>query len=133
MSLVLERERIVQAPCSHYAQDHLTTGELERRFEEALVTVLEGLPAMPRSAMLAPSEPTPMPTYRAPTPVSGLRDPENRYAAFFAEVKKEGAWRAPSFARVRGGATLGTISVATKLPKKDRLEEWRRQLRGWLG
>ncbi|MBX3173604.1 MAG: DUF1707 and DUF2154 domain-containing protein [Gemmatimonadaceae bacterium] len=210
MSLDLERERIVQALCSHYAQDHLTTGELERRFElvyaaqdrQALVTVLEGLPAISRNAALAPNAPAPMPTYDAPARSSGLRDSEKRYVAFFAEVKKEGAWRAPSFARVRavlgtvvldlreadippegmdidaeailgevkvilplgigadvdctamlaevvdkaqagaaglpmvrvrGGATLGTISVVTKLPKKDRLEEWRLQLRSWFG
>ena len=34
MSLELERERAVQALASHFAQDHLTTQELEVRFEQ---------------------------------------------------------------------------------------------------
>lgn len=204
MALDLERERIVQALCAHYAHDHLTTGELERRFElayaardqGALLTVLDGLPVIPRSAV-------PVPAFTAPAPAtSGLRDSEKRYVAFFAEVRKEGAWRAPSFARVRavfgtvildlreadlppegmeidaeailgevkillplgvgaevdctalmgevkdraqpgapglplirvrGGATMGSIRVETKLPRRARLESWREQIRGWLG
>lgn len=202
MALDLERERVVQALCAHYAQDHLTTGELERRFElvyaaqdpHALHTVLEGLPAVSRTAV-------PMPAYQAPPRVRGLRDSEKRYVAVLAEVKKEGVWRAPSTARVRaylgnvtldlreadippegmdidaettlgeirillplgvgadvdctamlgsvedktqpgsaglpmirvtGGATLGSIVVQTKLPKRARLEEWRSSLRGWF-
>lgn len=205
MSLEVEREQVVQHLCALYAQDHLTTGELERRFERVyaakdpttLRTVLEGLPAVPRH--LAPA---PTPLYEPPRAVSGLRDSEKRYAAVFAEVRKEGVWRAPSlarvraifgtvvldlreadippdgmlidaettlgeikiilpigvgcevdctavlgevkdrtqqgtpglpFVRVRGGATLGTITVQTKLPKKEKLEGWRDSVRGWLG
>jgi hypothetical protein len=37
------------------------------------------------------------------------------------------------FVRVRGGAVLGTIRVETKLPKKERMAEWRRAVRGWIG
>jgi len=37
------------------------------------------------------------------------------------------------FVRVRGGAVLGTILVQTKLPKKERMAEWRQAVRGWLG
>lgn len=203
MALELERERVVQALCAHYAQDHLTTGELERRFElvyaaqdaHALHTVLDGLPAVSRAAI-------PMPAYEAPARTGGLRDSEKRYVAVLSEVKKEGMWRAPAVARVRaylgnvtldlreadippegmdidaetmlgeikillplgigadvdctamlgsvadktqpgsaslpmirvtGGATLGSIVVQTKLPKRARLEEWRSSLRGWFG
>lgn len=110
MSLELERERVVQTLCAHYAQDHLTTGELERRFERVyaaqdpttLRTVLEGLPAINRSDLPAPPA-----LYQPPVHVTGLRDSEKRYAAFFSEVRKEGVWRAPSLARVR--AVLGTV------------------------
>jgi hypothetical protein len=121
MSLDLEREEVVQTLCAHYAQDHLTTGELEARFEQvyrapdraALFTVLDGLPAIKRPAPpsplgeLRPSAPPLL--YEPPRQVTGLRDAEKRYLAIFSEVKKEGAWRAPSFAKVRaimGGVVL---------------------------
>lgn len=216
MSLDLEREEVVQTLCAHYAQDHLSTGELEARFERvyrapdsaALRTVLEGLPAIRRPAGSGAVLPvsgdarSTSPLYEPPRQVTGLRDSEKRYVAFFSEIKKEGVWRAPSFARVRailgtvvldlreadipfdgmvidaeailgevrillplgvgaevdctavmgevvdrtqvgspdlplvrvrGGATLGTIKVETKLPKKAKLESWREQVRGWLG
>jgi hypothetical protein len=35
--------------------------------------------------------------------------------------------------RIRGGAVLASITVVTKVPKKDRVDSWRRQLRSWLG
>lgn len=214
MSLDLEREEVVQTLCAHYAQDHLSTGELEARFERvyrapdraALLTVLDGLPAIKRSATAAPlgelRSTAPAPLYEPPRNVTGLRDTEKRYLAVFSEVKKEGVWRAPSFARVRaimgsvildlreadippdgmeidaeaimgevkillplgvgaevdctaimgevvdrtqqgtpglpfvrvrGGTTMGTIRVETKLPKKAKLESWREEVRGWLG
>lgn len=119
MSLDLEREEVVQTLCAHYAHDHLSTGELEARFERvyrapdraALLTVLEGLPAIKRPAPAAPlgelrGNP-PAPQYIPPPQVTGLRDSEKRYLAFFSEVKKEGAWRAPSSAKVR--AVFGSV------------------------
>jgi hypothetical protein len=208
MSLEVEREHVVQALCAHYAQDHLTTGELEARFDRAasaaspadLRTVLEGLPAL--GPMVAPPAPiflvgSPIPTHTS----SGLPAHEKRYAAIFAEVKKEGYW-APSplvvartvfgsilldlreavlppeglvidvdvmlgeavillppglgaevdcsaflgtvedkaqravpgapVVRVRGGTVMGSITVKTKLPKKERMESWRKQLKAAL-
>jgi len=214
MSLDLEREEVVQSLCAHYAQDHLTTGELEARFERvyrapdraALLTVLDGLPTITRPAPAAPlgklRPSAAPPLYEPPRQVTGLRDSEKRYLAMFSEVKKEGAWRAPSLAKVRaimggvvldlreadippdgmeidaecimgeikillplgvgaevdctaimgevvdraqkgtpglpvvrvhGAATMGTIRVETKLPKKAKLESWRDEVRGWLG
>lgn len=72
MSLELEREHVVQQLCAHYAQEHLSTGELEARFERvyksrdmlALRTVLDGLPAV--GAMTAP----PRPLYEVARPAS---------------------------------------------------------------
>ncbi len=101
MSLEVEREQAVQALCAHYAQDHLSTGELESRFDgvykassrEQLQTVLMGLPAL-RGTSLAPA-----PLYQlAPTspPLGtsrgGLPANEKRFLSVFAEVKKEGWW-----------------------------------------
>lgn len=99
MSLELDREQVVQELCAHYAQDHLTTGELESRFDavykatsrDQLVTQLAGLPALTRTAV------APIPLYQvAPatvTPVGGvLPAGEKRYLSVFAEVKKEGHW-----------------------------------------
>ncbi len=119
MSLDLEREEVVQTLCAHYAQDHLTTGELEARFEQvyrapdrtALLTVLDGLPAIKRKAPAAPlgelRNDAPAPMYTPPRHVTGLRDAEKRYLAVFSTVKKEGVWRAPSIARVR--AIMGSV------------------------
>lgn len=203
MSLELERERVVQQLCAAYANDQLTTGELESRFEmvyrarepEQVLTALHGI-AIPRGAAM------PAPLYQAPANPPAIRDREKRYLGFFSEVKKEGAWTAPPFARVRailgtvvldlreadipvdgmfidaeatlgeikiilplgvgadvdctallgevtdrtkpgtpglpfvrvrGGANLGTIVVETKLPKKDKMESWRAQMKSWLG
>lgn len=206
MSLDLERERVVQALCAHYAADRLTTTELEARFElvygsrdaASVRTALNGLPAVAGAAGV----PAPAPLYEPPRAPAQVRDRERRFLGFFSEVKKEGVWTAPSFCRVRalfgtvildlreadipadgmlidaeatlgeihvmlplgvgadvdctavmgevtektqpgtpglprvvvrGGATLGTIKVETKLPKKARLESWRDSLRGFLG
>jgi hypothetical protein len=207
MSLELEKEQVVQALCAHYAQDHLTTGELESRFERAnqatsaldLRTLLEGLPA------LGPMVAAPAPLYQVAAPAlgggSGLPSHERRYVAFFAEVKKEGAWTPAPLLRaralmgslvfdlrdavlppegmvidvdvmlgdckvilppgvgaevdcsavmgsvndkaqralpgapmvlVRGGTFMGEITVQTKLPKKERMESWRAQLKAAL-
>jgi hypothetical protein len=98
MSLEFEREQAVQELCAHYAQDHLSTGELESRFDRVykadsraqLQTVLSGLPALQRTTMV------PAPLYqvaRPETPRGGvLPAGEKRYLSVFAEVKKEGFW-----------------------------------------
>jgi hypothetical protein len=101
MSLEIEREQAVQELCAHYAQDHLTTGELESRFDgvykaasrEQLLTVLTGLPALQRTSI------APVPLYQvahAATPTSApqgvLPSNEKRFLSVFAEVKKEGWW-----------------------------------------
>jgi hypothetical protein len=208
MNLEIDREHVVQSLCAHYAQDHLTTGELESRFERAnkattsvdLRAVLVGLPAL--GAMVAPPAPLfqvgdAMPMHTS----TGLPAHEKRYAAIFAEVKKEGYW-APSplivgrtvfgnmvfdlreavlppegvvfdldvifgeavillppglgaevdcsailgsvedkaqrsaagapLVRVRGSTVFGSIVVKTKLPKKERMESWRKQLKAAL-
>ena len=94
MSLEIDREEIVQTLCAHYAQDHLSTGELESRFERVykstdrreLRTVLEGLPTIgglvPPAAALSSLAQT----------GGELPADEKRLMSVFAEIKKEGHW-----------------------------------------
>lgn len=205
MSLELQKEEVVQTLCAHYAQDHLSTGELEARFDrvyksadrQQLLTVLEGLPALNRLA------PIPPPLYEVGAPTrSGLAPDEKRYLALFSQVNKEGHWTparriagrvimggllldlrdavlppegidievdvimgeakvilppgvraevdctaimgevsdkarpalpgAPVI-RVTGSSVMGSIVVVTKLPKPQKLEGWRAQLKGLFG
>lgn len=128
MSLELEREDAVQRLCAAYARDHITTGELEARLERVyksadraqLMTVLEGLPAV-KIARLgdAASTPAAAPSYTPaarpqPSAVSydtpssrGLPPGTKRYAAYFAEQRKEGAWNpAP---RIEAKTFMGSI------------------------
>ncbi|MBI2407915.1 MAG: DUF1707 domain-containing protein [Gemmatimonadetes bacterium] len=112
MSLELERERTVQALCSHYAQDHLTTQELEVRFEavyraastDALHAALRDLPALPPA--LAPQA--------APPPMYGVAAPhsapsEKRFLAVMSEVSRKGGWVIPS--RIKAKAIMGTVRL----------------------
>jgi len=113
MSLELEREQAVQELCAHYAQDHLTTGELEQRFDgvykassrDQLRTVLVGLPALSRTSV------APAPIYQLahpPTPTNSWPAvEERRYVAIFSEVKKEGHWM-PA-ARIRARIVFGAM------------------------
>lgn len=111
MSLELEREHAVQALASHFAQDHLTTQELELRFEQVyrassnaeLRSVLGGLPALLPSAI--PYEPPP--TYSV-APVAAA-SPEKRYLAFMGEVRRKGSWIVPG--RLHLFAAMGAIRL----------------------
>jgi hypothetical protein len=111
MNLELEKEHAVQALCAAYAQDHLSTGELEARFERVykaedaatLRTVLEGLPAA--RGLVAP----PQPLYELARP--GLAPPrtQKRLVAIFSGIERTGQW-APG-ERVEGSAVLGSIEL----------------------
>ena len=101
MTLELEREEAVQALCAHYAQDHLSTGELEARFERVyksssrsqLQTVFDGLPALKRAvAAPAPMYSVAAQAHPRTAQTNALPPNQKRYLAVFAEVKKEGAW-----------------------------------------
>ncbi|HET8772097.1 MAG TPA: LiaF domain-containing protein [Gemmatimonadaceae bacterium] len=115
MSLELEKERVVQALCAHYAQDHLSTGELESRFErvnastdhDMLRTALEGLPTV--GPLVAPP---PALRHLASQPGASLTrwdDQPQRYAAVFSQITKEGHWTpAP---RIQATACLGGVTL----------------------
>ncbi len=111
MSLELEREHTVQTLCAHYAQDHLTTQELETRFEsvyraaslEELRALTFGLP------VLAPTvaAPAPLPMYSVAAPSEARL--EKRFLAIMAEVRRQGLWIVPS--RVKASCWMGTIRI----------------------
>jgi hypothetical protein len=111
MSIELERERTVQALCSHFAQDRLTTQELELRFDEVykastsleLRSVMRGLPAL--AAPLVPVEPLPM--YRVGPAVPG--ELEKRFLALMSDVRHQGLWVVPR--RIRAAARMGAIRL----------------------
>lgn len=113
MSLELEREHVVQQLCAHYAQDHLSTGELEARFDRAyksrdmlaLKTVLDGLPAI--GPLVAP--PKPLHEVARPTSTHVPAAPEKRYVAFFGDVKKQGHWLPNP--RIRAKTIFGSITL----------------------
>jgi hypothetical protein len=91
--LEIDRERVIQTLCSHFANDHLTTQELEVRFEHAykaatpaeLHALVAGLPALPADA--AP----PAPLYAA-APPSAIGADEKRHTVIMSSVRKKGAW-----------------------------------------
>ena len=94
VSLDTQRERVVEALSAHYAEDHLTTQELELRFDRAyrartsqeLTDVLAGLPALANGAK------SPQPRL-VPVPAPSLSDqPERRYVAVMSTLRKAGNW-----------------------------------------
>lgn len=111
MSLELERERAVQALASHFAQDHLSTQELELRFEKVyraasiaeLQAQLAGLPALVPS----PAAYAPLPRYSVAPASSAPR--EKRYLALMGEVRRKGTWIVPS--RLHLFAAMGAIRL----------------------
>ena len=91
--LELDRERVIQTLCAHFAQDNLSTQELELRFEHAyqahtsveLRALVAGLPALPTD-MLPPA-----PLY-AVAP-EGRPDPEEkRHLVIMSNIRKKGTW-----------------------------------------
>jgi hypothetical protein len=110
-SLELDRERTIQVLCAHYGNDHLTTQELEVRFERAykatsdaeLRGLLAGLPALPTLPLAAGAE-TPLYALSTSAP-----PPERRHLVVMSELKKRGQWtpaRVNSVRVIAGSATF---------------------------
>jgi hypothetical protein len=116
MTLDLEKEQVVQRLCAHYAQDHLSTGELESRFEAvykapdraALLTVLEGLPAVGPLVAPPPQLYSVGPAAVGPGSV-GTSERPKRYLAMFSTVAKDGFWRPAR--RIEARAILGEVRL----------------------
>ncbi len=132
MNLEFEKEQVVQQLCAHYAQDHLSTGELESRFERVyrstdhatLLTVLDGLPAVgplvapppalrhltPRPGMAVGAWDGPQAGHAvAPLGARSLEKPAKRYAAVFSQITKEGHWTPGS--RIQATACMGGVKL----------------------
>ncbi len=96
MSLEPERERIVESLSAHYAEDHLTTQELEQRFERAysaktmpdLQAVLSGLPALELPARAPAPRPSTRKAVLPTTKPQGAR----RYFAMMSAFRRGGNW-----------------------------------------
>ena len=90
-AIELDRERTIQSLCAHYGSDHLTTQELELRFERAykatsdveLRGLLAGLP--PLAALPGDSSPL---YALSPSPPSA----EKRHLIVMSDLKKRGEW-----------------------------------------
>jgi hypothetical protein len=106
MSIELERENTVQLLCRHYAQDRLTTEELDARLdavyraqsEGELNALLDGLDAV---AVAAPLE-------RAAVAPEN-RTPNRRILSVFAEVRKRGDWELRP--ETRAVVVFGTLEL----------------------
>jgi hypothetical protein len=96
MSLESDRERVVEQLSAHYAEDHLSTQELERRFERAyrattlgeLQQVLSGLPALAAPAR----PPAPRPSSKKVRVADPSPGGERRYLAIMSNFRKQGNW-----------------------------------------
>ena len=93
VSIEVERERTIQTLCSHYANDHLTTQELELRFEQAyraqtmveLQALTVSLPALTMADVgYSPATRSSSITVEVPE--------ERRHLCVMSELKKRGAW-----------------------------------------
>ena len=108
-SLEVARERTIQALCSHFAYDRLTTEEVDERLERAqrarTVGELEQLLAdLPATEVPPPDETRP----GALTTGYDARE-TGRVLALLGEVKRTGVWTPPRELRV--AAVLGSVTV----------------------
>ena len=109
-TLELDRERVIQALCSHYANDQLSTQELEARFDRAykatstpeLQQLVAGLPALaPALAATARGMPGAPPVLEGGLSEQvarrAIRPPaeEKRHFVMMSEYKRRGEWTPP--------------------------------------
>jgi hypothetical protein len=108
-TLEVDRERTIQQLCTHFANDNLTTQELELRFERVykaqsaveLQGLVAGLPALPTTV--------PPPIGMFAVGPAQTAPPEKRMLVLMSEVKKRGEWTPARRNVVRiimGSATL---------------------------
>ena len=107
--LELDGERVIETPCAHFANDTLSTQELEVRCEHAYMAVTAaelralaaGLPALPPEiAVLAP--------LYSVAPASAARTNETRHLVLMSNLKKRGMWTPAAHIKVT--CIMGTRS-----------------------
>ena len=92
-AIEVDRERVIQTLCAHFAHDNLNTQELELRFEHAykaqtsaeLGALVAGLPVLPPEAL------SPAPLYGV-APVGRPEPDEKRHLVLMSSVRKKGQW-----------------------------------------
>ena len=112
-SLELDRERVIQSLCAHFANDHLSTQELEARFDRAykaasaaeLQALVSNLPALPGEVVAPPARGVATRGEAALGEVARIK----RVLAFMSEVRKEGEWIPARKNVVR--ALMGTATI----------------------
>ncbi len=117
--LELDRERVIQALCAHFAADNLSTQELEVRFDRAyqavslteLQSLLATLPELPATS--AP----PAPLYLSARASEALEG-ERRHLVLLSELKKRGVWTPARRTTIRTimGAALIDLREARLAP-----------------
>jgi hypothetical protein len=108
-TLEVDRERTIQLLCTHFANDNLTTQELELRFERVykaqsaieLQGLVAGLPVLPPT-IAAPQGMFAVAPTQAPAP-------EKRWLVLMSEVKKRGEWTPAQRNKVR--AIMGNMTL----------------------
>ena len=116
MSFESDRERIVEQLSAHYAEDHLSTQELEERFERAyrartadeLSAVMAGLPALLQPARNPVPHQSMVPTVRRPDGAG-----ERRYLAIMSSFRKGGDWTP------NRSTTINAIMADVKIDLRD--------------
>jgi hypothetical protein len=123
----LERQRIIDALCEHFAEDRLSVEEFEQRVDmanrassaEDLQAALKGLPDDQSALAPTSSPPVPATSRRPPVPIPGTEGPvvvspevvrdRQWIVAVFSGPKRTGAWipaRRTVVTAVMGGAEL---------------------------
>ena len=112
-SLDLDRERVIQALCAHFASDHLSTEELETRIDRAykaasaveLQALVSSLPALPGDVERPASRGVTASTGTSVGAVAGLK----RSLVVMSESVKQGEWipaRKNVFRALMGSVTI---------------------------
>jgi hypothetical protein len=112
VSLESDRERIVEQLSAHYAEDHLSTQDLESRFERAyrattqdeLRQVLSGLPALAAPVRVPAPRPS-KPARQEPASAQG----ERRYLAIMSNLRKQGNWTPSRITNVK--AVMASVQI----------------------
>ena len=99
--LELQRERVVQALCAHFARDAITMEDLDARLEQAQIagSVVELHALVSDLPAITAATPVPDRMYAVAAPSEAASG--QRIATFFGEVKRAGRWVVPEALEVR--------------------------------
>jgi hypothetical protein len=93
VSIVDERERVIQRLSEHFANDRLSLEELEQRME--LVYKSTTAAELQRLTADLPSDASPLPAPIAPEELPALTPDRERVFAIMSETRRRGAWMVP--------------------------------------